>query len=100
MNLFCLIPSHTNPWDGLRPRVLDDVIVRLFSIIFERLWRPKEVLSYWRKAHVAPISKRRQTDSLGTTGWPVSIASITRKIIEQVLLGIVYVNEKKMVSVN
>lgn len=28
------------------------------------------------EAYVAPISKRRKKDSLGTTGWPVSITSV------------------------
>jgi len=64
--------------DGMHPRVLRelaDVFAEPLSIIFERLWRTREVPENWRKANVTPIFKKGKKEDPGNYR-PVSLTSI------------------------
>lgn len=43
-------------------RNLSDVIVRVLSIIFKRLWQLAEIPEEWNRANVTPINKKSKED--------------------------------------
>lgn len=54
-------PTCTSPWDEQAASKVDEssALARLLIIIFERLWRLREVSDNWRKVTVAPICKKK-----------------------------------------
>ena len=61
--------------------------------ISERSWRLGEVTNDWRKTTVAPIFKKGKKDNLGNYR-PVSLISVSGKILEQVSLASGQMKEK------
>ncbi|CAM5078395.1 unnamed protein product [Eretmochelys imbricata] len=73
--------------DELHPRVLKElaaVIAEPLAIIFENSWRTGEVPDDWKKANVVPIFKKWKEED-PENYRPVSLTSVSGKIIEQVL---------------
>ena len=68
---------------GVHPRVrkeLSEVVVKLLSIIFEKLWLSGEILD-----EVTPIYKKGSKKDPGNYR-PVSLTSVPGKIMEQIIL--------------
>ncbi|KFV00654.1 RNA-directed DNA polymerase from mobile element jockey, partial [Tauraco erythrolophus] len=77
--------------DGIHPRVLRelaDVITKPLSIIFGQSWLTGEVPLDWRLADVTPIYKKGRKEDPGNYR-PVSLTSVTGKVMEQVILSAV-----------
>jgi len=88
--------------DGMHSQVLRelaDVIDEPLSIIFERSWRTGEVPEDWRKAIVTPSFKKDKKEDPGSYR-PVSLTSIPRKVMEQLILEVIVkqVGEKKVIG--
>jgi len=79
-------------------RELADVIAEPLSIIFERSWRTGEVPEDWRKANGTPAFRKGKEEDPGNYR-PVSLTSIHRKMMEQLLLDVIIkqVEEKKVI---
>lgn len=75
-----------------------DVIAKLLSVIFERLWRMGELTEDWKKANVTPfLTKVKKYNPENSK--PVSFISIPGKAMEQFILDVVSkpVKEKKVI---
>jgi len=79
-------------------RELADIIAKPLSIIFERSRRTGEVPEEWRKANVTPSFKKGKKEDPGNYK-PVSLTSITEKMMEQLILDVIIkqVEEKKVI---
>jgi len=54
----------------VHPRVLRelaDAVTKPLSVIFEKSWQSEEDPGDWKKANVAPIFKKAERRTLGTT---------------------------------
>ncbi|KAK4832390.1 hypothetical protein QYF61_022245 [Mycteria americana] len=69
-------------------RNLADVIVRVLSIIFKRLWQLWEIPEGWKRANVTPINKKSTKEDLGTYRL-VSLTLVPGKAFDTVSLNIV-----------
>ncbi|TRZ06903.1 hypothetical protein HGM15179_020205 [Zosterops borbonicus] len=81
-------------------RELADVAKPL-SIIFEKSWRIGKVLDDCRKVSVTLIFKKGKKEDPGNY-WPVSLTSIPRKVMEQVILEVItkHVEEKEVIRIS
>lgn len=77
-------------------REVSDVVARLLSIIFHKLWRSEDIPDYWKRATVTLIYKEGLKDDPGNYR-PISLTSIPGKVMEQVLLETV-TNQMKQVT--
>ena len=74
--------------DEIHPRVLRELAeetAELLSIIYQRSLLTGEVPEDWRLANVTPIYKKGCREDPGNYS-PVSLTSVPRKIIEQIVL--------------
>ncbi|KFO81232.1 RNA-directed DNA polymerase from mobile element jockey, partial [Cuculus canorus] len=75
--------------DGIHPRVLKelaDVLSKPLSIIFQWSWLTGDVPLDWRLADVVPIYRRGCREDAGNYR-PVSLTSVSGKVMEQVILS-------------
>ena len=80
-------------------RELADEVARPLFIIFEKLWETGEVPSDWKRGNVIPIFKNGKKEDWGNYR-PVSLTSVSCKIVEQMLLGTMlwHMEDKKVID--
>ncbi|GAB0179917.1 mitochondrial enolase superfamily member 1 [Grus japonensis] len=95
-----LVPYKLMGPDNIHPRVLtelSDIVARLLSIIFEKLWRLEDVPEDWKKANVTPIYKKGLKEDPGNYR-PISLTSVPGKVMEQILLGAITSQMKHVIG--
>lgn len=99
----CPVSIKNSWWVKLHARLLREpanVLAKLLSIIFERLWRSGDFSMYRGRQILPPSSKKGKKDDLGICK-PVSLTSAPENIMEQVLLELISGHmQKRKVSGN
>ncbi|KFO77701.1 RNA-directed DNA polymerase from mobile element jockey, partial [Cuculus canorus] len=89
-------PKSMGP-DGIHPSVLKelaDMLAKPLSIIFQQSWLSGEVPLDWRLPDVIHIYKKGRREDPGNYR-PVSLTSVWRKVMEQVILSAIMKHMQK-----
>jgi len=81
--------QELDPYKSMNPdiihsrvlRELADVVVRLLSIIFERLWSSGDIPEHWKKACVTNVYKKGLKEDPGNYR-PISLTSVPGRVME------------------
>ncbi|GAB0188526.1 mitochondrial enolase superfamily member 1 [Grus japonensis] len=91
--LVCELLQELDPYkligpDHIHPRVLRelaDIIVRLLSIIFEKLWRSGDIPEDWKKTNVTPMYKKGLKEITGPSVLLQSLGKGRTEITKTIL---------------